>query len=533
MYLIKLVLISYISSMKKYIVAVVRYVSVITLLHLFLSCSKPGYYVSPAGNDENPGTRSKPFKTIAKVNSLILKPGDAIFFKGGEKFPGTLSLTLPGDREDSVLISSYDEGTAVIDGADKAAVSIRGRYFRLEKLHATGSGRKSGNVENGVLLTDAKHAVIEDVKIEGFQKSGLELYSCRNVRVKNVLAVNNGFSGIHVTGSDTTRSGNIVIKDSRAEDNPGDPTNFSNHSGNGILVAKSDSVLIDHCVATNNGWDMPRTGNGPVGIWAYESSGIIFQYCISYGNRTSKGSKDGGGFDFDGGITNSVIQYCLSYDNEGAGYGLFQYAGASLWYNNVIRYCLSINDARTTEGSGGIFAWNGSEDSLQLADCLIHNNLVYTTAAPAVEFEPNSLNKNFRFYNNIFIGANEIVHGPASGQKFFGNIWWSAPGAEIRFGGYRTLADWSYATGQERTAWGTAGKQIDPLLKGPLSTSLTDPYELYTLVGFRLLDHSPIINTGVEIDSLPHIPRVDRDLYGTHIPQGGRPEPGVYEREED
>ena len=501
--------------------------TVFTLLFL-IACTEPAYYVSVSGSDDNPGTRKKPFKTIDKVNSLILKPGEDIFFKAGEIFEGTLRLTVRGTVSDSVLISSYGGGHAIIDGGNKQSLVIRGSYFRLERIHATGSGRKSGNTSNGISLTEAFHGTVENIRTEGFQKSGLDLDNCKYIRVKNVNASNNGFSGIHVVGTDRTKSGNILVQDCRAENNPGDPTNLDNHSGNGILVAKSDGVIVDHCVATNNGWDMPRIGNGPVGIWAYESSNIIIQYCISYGNKTSKGAKDGGGFDFDGGITNSVIQYCLSYDNEGAGYGLFQYAGASLWYNNVIRYCLSINDATTTEGSGGIFMWNDSMDSVQLADCMVHNNLIYTTRAPALQFEPNSMNKNFRFYNNIIMGRGEIVNGPTSGEKIFGNIWWSI-GDEIKFRGYKTLREWSDATGQEKFKGEIAGRQIDPLLKGPLTTKLTDPYELHTLLGYTLLDQSPVINMGVPVDSLPGIPFAKHDFYGTPLPQGLHPEPGVYE----
>ena len=519
---------THLSYMKNYL-RLIRCVGIILVLQLSWGCSEPGYYISTSGSDHNPGTKRKPFKSIAKINSLLLKPGDAIFFKGGETFAGTISVTLPGTWEDSVIISTYGNGNAIINGGDGPAVEIRGRYFRLEQLHATGLGRKSGNVTNGVTLTDAQHGVVENIKTEGFQKSGLELLNCKNIRVENVLAIHNGFSGIHVTGEDRSRSKNILIKDSRAEDNPGDPTNLDNHSGNGILVAKSDSVVVDHCVATNNGWDMPRIGNGPVGIWAYESSNIIFQYCISYANRTSKGAKDGGGFDFDGGVTNSIMQYCLSYNNEGAGYGLFQYAGASIWYNNVVRYCLSVNDATTTEGSGGVFIWNGSEDSVQLADCHVHNNVVYTTQAPAVQFEPKSLNKNFRFYNNIFIGKDAIIHGPASGEKFLGNIWWNAADGEIHFRGHRALQEWSRATGQEELAGKMIGRQTDPFLKGPLITSITAPYALHTLFNFTLMANSPLIDTGLDIDSMPGIPMVTHDFYGTPVPQGSSPDPGVHE----
>src|SRR5882762_9264075 len=52
------------------------------------------YYVSQAGNDDNTGTITAPFKTIAKVNSLNLKPGDALYFKAGEVFNGTINIGL-------------------------------------------------------------------------------------------------------------------------------------------------------------------------------------------------------------------------------------------------------------------------------------------------------------------------------------------------------------------------------------------------------------------------------------------------------
>lgn len=334
-------------------------------------------------------------------------------------------------------------------------------------------------------------------------------------------------------GGGRATSKNILIQNCKVENNPGDPTNLTNHSGNGILVGLSDSVVVNHCVAANNGWDMPREGNGPVGIWAWESSNVTIQYCISHGNKTSPGGKDGGGFDLDGGVTNSIIQYCLSYNNQGAGYGLFQYSGASPWYNNIVRYCLSINDATTTAGSGGVFTWNGSADSLQLADCIVHNNMVYTTRRLLYNLNPASLNKNFKFYNNIIIGSGEIVSGPSSGEKFLGNIWWSAGESKISFRGHADLSAWVDATGQEKLAGMIAGKQIDPLLKGPFKTILTDPYELYTLSGFTLQGSSPLMNGGVDIHTMFQIPRAPFDFYNTSLPQGKNQEPGIYEWSDD
>jgi hypothetical protein len=502
-------------------------------LMLLAGCSSTRYYVSAEGDDNNRGTKSHPFKSIAAIQKLQLKPGDEILLRGGETFEGTLKLEGFGEREDSIKLTSYGVGIATIDGKHREALIIKGNYISVIGIRTIGSGRNSGNATNGILLIDASNACIKNITTEGFQKSGIELQNCRNVLIENVRASQNGFCGLHVTARQRLKSRNIIIRNCTAENNAGDPTNLTNHSGNGILVGMSDSVLIDHCVATGNGWDMPRVGNGPVGIWAYESNRVVIQYCISYRNRTSNGGKDGGGFDFDGGMTNSIIQYCLSYENEGAGYGLFQYEGASPWYNNVLRYCVSVGDATSTEGSGGIFCWNGSLDSTQLRNCYIHNNLVHSKNAPAVQFEPASLLNNFIFTNNIFIGTDEIVHGPSSGEKFAGNVWWHAQkNSRISFRGFSSLNEWAASSGQETARGEVVGKQMDPLLFGTNAYFITDPYKLQSVMGFKLQSTSPLINSGMPLQMFFDVPLPRTDFYGTPLPQHN-PEPGVWEFSED
>jgi hypothetical protein len=196
-----------------------------------------------------------------------------------------------------------------------------------------------------------------------------------------------------------------------------------------------------------------------------------------------------------------------------------------------VRYCVSINDATTTEGSGGIFIWNGSPDSVQLADCVVHNNVVYSNHAPAIEFEPSSLNKNFSFYNNIFMGSGAVVHGPSSGEKFIGNVWWTT-GNEIVFRGYKNLAEWSAATKQEKLNGLMIGKQVDPQLKGPLFTPITDPYQLHLLTGYTLLPQSSLKNAGLNLQVLFKIPLATYDFFGNPSLQGNNPEPGIHEIKE-
>ena len=491
----------------------------------------PTVYINvQTGSDGNPGTINKPLKTIKEVNRRIQERPASLSFAGGQVFEGNLILKdLKGSEADSIFICSYGKGRALIVGGDREAIRIENcAYVSVGNLDIKGSGRKNGNTTNGLSLVHTTKSRIRQMNAEGFQKSGVDLYDCRNIDVKSVFAYNNGFCGINVMGSDTRLSGNILIQDCRAENNPGDPAILDNHSGNGILAGVSDSVMIDHCTATNNGWDMPRQGNGPVGIWAWQSDHVTIQYCISYRNKTSKGGKDGGGFDFDGGVTNSLIQYCLSYENQGAGYGLFQYPGASDWSNNTIRYCVSINDAHTTEGAGSFFIWNGSDDSRKVNGCYIYNNVAFNTSAPVISFENASDHENFYFCNNIFLGSGQLISGKNTGSKFIGNVWWN-PEGDIKLMKYGNLVEWADATGQEKLNARIVGMQRDPMFLGPLVTEITDPYKLNMLAGYTLNPESPLRNNGIDIKSVTGKDPAEIDFYGNAVPQGAAAEQGIYE----
>lgn len=488
------------------------------------------YVNSKTGNDSYNGTFRKPLKTISEVNRRIQNNPANILFAGGQVFEGTLLLNnLKGTDSVPLTIATYGEGRAEIDGGNNEAIRIEySKFIDVENLYLTGSGRKEGNTTNGLRLANSANCVINNIIAEGFQKSGVDIYDCRNVKVLKVLALYNGFCGINVMGSDKKLSSNILIRDCKAENNPGDPTMLDNHSGNGILVGVSDSVTIEYCSATDNGWDMPRQGNGPVGIWTWQSDHITIQYCISYRNKTSKGGKDGGGFDLDGGVTNSLIQYCLSYENQGAGYGLFQYSGASDWSNNVIRYCVSINDAQTTSGSGSFFIWNGSDESRQLSNCYIYNNVAYNTAAPVVSFEDASEHQNFTFINNIFIGSGKLINGTNKGTTFTGNVWWN-PEEDSGLQKSKSPSNQANERDQEKNSGKITGIRVNPGLTGPLLTGITDPHSLTSLIGYTLQPDSPIRNKGISINNTSGFKLPVKDFFGNPVPQGDAPEPGIHE----
>lgn len=444
------------------------------------------YYIDASGDDSQDGSRAHPWKTLFAVSRMLFAAGDSVFFHGGQTFAGTLRIGHGGASLRPVWIGSYGAGAtgrreevagdqATIDGGDSSAVVLDGAdWVNLSGLRLVGAGRKTGNVANGLDVRGCHHIRIAGIDIAGFQKSGLLIYSSVDVILDGVYAHENGAAGIAVEAPDKKGSRDLRILRCRADDNPGDPTNLTNHSGNGIVAGHCTNLLIDHCSATNNGWDMPRIGNGPVGIWCYEADSVTIQHCLAYRNKTSVGGADGGGFDLDGGVTNSVIQYCLSYGNQGSGYCIFQYWGASPWYHNVIRWNISEDDGGVSDSRAGIYVWNSSGDSSQFYDCLVYNNTIYNSAEAAISYSTTSARKQFTFYNNIFVGKDSLIRGDKGVDVFKRNDWWvlnkPVKGAFVGEGGY----------------------YLKPDFKNPGHTMVTDVrklqgYDKYRIVGQLVL----------------------------------------------
>ena len=455
------------------------------------------YYVSTSGNDINDGTKNKPFQTIQKINTLYLNAGDTVFFKPGETFNSSSFIisSTSGTKKKPVVITSYGNDHATINAKDSLGIQIFNcAYIKLQHISLIGSGRKSGNIKDGVSINNCKQVTINDLDVSGFQKSGLLIYASQNVEVKNVSVHDNGAAGITVEGPYQKReSSNIQILYCRAENNPGDPTKLDNHSGNGIVVGNCKKVLIDHCTATNNGWDMPRIGNGPVGIWAYESDSVIIQHCLSYKNKTSKGGADGGGFDFDGGVTNSIIQYCFSYDNQGSGLCIFQYWGASAWHDNIYRYNISENDGTVSDSQAGLYIWNSSNDEKQFYNCKVYGNIIYNSKVAAISFAETSKSKGFHFYNNIFVGKDSLIkgHDYMYDVTFEENDWWSLD-SKFNIGDIKDLKTWAGKTGKEKVNGKLVGLNEDPKFRSPGNSSLTSATQLRSLQDYKLPANSEL-----------------------------------------
>ena len=318
----------------------------------------------------------------------------------------------------------------------------------------------------------------------------------------------------------------------------------STHKGSGIVLSQIDSSIIERCVAYNTGTANSACG-GPGGIWVWAANAITIQYCESHHNSsgTSTGC-DGLGFDLDGGVTNSIIQYCYAHDNDGAGYLLGNFAGARPWGNNILRYCISVNDAKTNNSAVTLFTapsttWNGLK---------LYNNTIYVS--------PSSKNKYSTFgafqmtdygtnmsgvecYNNIFYtsGGLPLVTVPntfvAQTPKFIGNLYYTnGEPFSITYGSkYTSLTDFRSAGSYcEKNGNNNTGLNADPQLininKSPLTVF---PKPTDSLNAFHFSQMSPCRNAGLDLQSLFNINMGNRDYWGNTIKNENAYDIGAYE----
>ncbi|MHC4571544.1 MAG: right-handed parallel beta-helix repeat-containing protein [Planctomycetota bacterium] len=527
--------------------------SLVLLLVLSTAAQATDYYVSPSGNDANSGTSpGQAWQTISKINSTTFSPSDNIFFEGGQTFGGSLSFssTDSGTAANPVTVGSYGTGRATISSGNQEAIKVVScEGFEIQDLNCVGSGRTVNN-SNGIWVYSnasgtREHIRINNVDVSGYKWTAILIgqwnnnKGLRDVRITNATVHDNGDKGICVYGQyrNWTHQ-DIYIGDCKVYDNPGVPGSSGSHTGNGIIISQVDGAVIEYCEAYNNGWLDDTGGGGPIGIWGWDVNDMVIQFCESYDNKSAVGTGDGGGFDLDGGCVNSVMQYNYSHGNHGAGYGIYQFTDAPEFNNNVVRYNISEGDG--TKGYGAMNFWAaGSTAYGGVQNTRIYGNTLYVssdTDRAGIDYFSGDVT-NTEVYNNIIVTASGKravdIWDTSGGWTFKGNCYWTYDdNIEISWAGvtYTSLAAWRAATGQETHDGNDVGFELNPQLTDPGNGgTIGDPCFLDTLDAYLLQGSSPLINAGLDIQSLFGIDPGTRDYYGTDLPSGFQFDVGAHE----
>ncbi|MBS1704553.1 MAG: right-handed parallel beta-helix repeat-containing protein [Armatimonadetes bacterium] len=376
------------------------------------------FYISSCGDDVFSGTTLElAWQSLDRASDHRFQPGDRLLLEGGVTHHGTLRVNGPG-----VQISSFGSGAALVSAGEFDGIVIEnGSNCVISNIKITGAWNtylQSGSIGTGLLvrqIANSGHTEgprIEAVSSSGFRNGGICVAGSESksgfdsIVIENCIANENGSVGIVVSGtmdpnSEEYSHRGVTIRGCQAHRNRG-ISNIGCHSGSGIVVSDCMNVVIENCLASENGENSNDLKGGPVGIWAWDCDHVVIQHCESHHNRSMTG--DGGGFDLDGGCTNSVMQYNYSHDNAGPGFLIAQFPDARPLRGCVVRFNLSINDGRNGDASG-IFVWDGN-GKLDHCDChnntIILNGVVGKAASCYCSISPT---KNIRLLNNLFIAG--------------------------------------------------------------------------------------------------------------------------------
>lgn len=488
------------------------------------------YYFSTQGSDSTgQGTLQAPWATLEKANSLDLEPGDRLLLRDGDVFVGQLDLNTEdsGTSDRPAIVSSWYGGRAEIHNPVSSAINIlNAGHFSIYNLKLTGGNQnKSDGLRAYVDRADQANLMIHNVSVSefgghGISVGGWEGYGWQTVRITNSESFNNQKTGIFTWAQSRNGGRNHRIENCLTYEN----------GASGIIVSGVENATIQRSIAHDNG----KLTTGSVGIWAYDADNVTIQFNESYNNKTN-GQTDGGGFDLDGGVTNSRLQYNYSHDNDGAGFLIAQYPGApNIMYNNVIRYNISENDGRNNS-YGAITIWNGN-GTMGINGLNIFGNTIFLSRSNLGSprgiwflYQEGSPPANVSILNNIFyIKDNLVIWDNLQSLPELlvrQNDWFYPAGGKIIYNGksYDSVESWQSQINQP------VGLTVDPGLLNPGSGgTIGYPEGLSSLEAYRLLPSSPLKNQGTDLKDFRVIAG-RRDFFGVVIPQGDGLEIGASE----
>jgi hypothetical protein len=306
------------------------------------------------------------------VNAVALRGGDSILLRGGQRFSGTIRLgsgnlshtsrtsTLRigsyGERRATIVASPHQDAISAIDvtGIQVSAVNLTGQAPTCSKDSSNGYRYGAAGIRVAARLPHM--ALDQGISIDHVDVSGF----CNGIAV-GTSAEGSGISHLHVTAvraHDNASAGiwtydradkrhaisDVAVNRSWA---------YRNGIRGGIVLFGVDGGRVSRSVAFANG----RTAGGGVGIWAFDSTRIVFSRNESYANGSPGIDDDGDGFDFDRGVSDSVMVHNYSHDNGGVGFLVCSCNGKYYPYYRTSNVVLRSNVSRNDGSSGQPSLW--------------------------------------------------------------------------------------------------------------------------------------------------------------------------------
>jgi hypothetical protein len=432
----------------------------------------PAYYVSPTGNDSNPGTESLPWKTLAKAASMATA-NVTVFIKQGT-YNERLVPVNSGTADGPITFASYPGDSVTIDGsgmifpgprdgvrAFTGLVHVQGlKHIKISGLRVLNSDAtgilvaQSSDVtvernytdntySPGIQVDYSDNVVVEANEVvhgstgedqECISFSGTTLFEIKNNRIHD------GFTeGIDVkvgSSNGIVRNNEVYKQRGRNRVPPGiyidawDSHEFnidvfdnvSHDNGMGFSVGCEDGGLIDairihHNKAYNNGRGLWVAG------WGVATQKHLFNNIAIYGNEfygNEFGIEIGG---YTGTTMDSIKVFNnLIYHNVQAGVRITRYDGPSGEYS--MRNVSIVNNTIYRNGTvgNGWDADNGGVNVFNVSpvNMLMRNNILSDNAVCTIYVSPEVLAGSLTIDYNLFDGFRNYVNETAGTNPVYG-----------------------------------------------------------------------------------------------------------------
>jgi hypothetical protein len=445
-----------------------RYFKGIILLLFVVLCSfesakSTNYYFHPSlGNDANAGTSiSAPFKSLSKIKTLKLNPGDSLLLAVNETFSDGLELKeINGTKKQPIIVSVYgtrsknDKAIIKTQNALNAILVENSNFIEISHIEVSANPSKKSvlNQKNqmhcGVLVTatNAKiyqhiyvsNVVVKDVFFEqkGFSRSAKETKSAngtqnygwgirfitldakailKNIKVTQSLVQNVSHTGIKLTAKGQDHG----IIDFEISNNQVFET-----GGPGIQMSgvKNGHIFNNNVNKSGSNNDSRKWGRGS-GLWTWGSENILIEK-----NRftNANGPGDSAGAHIDYNCKNIVLQYNFSANNAG---GFCEILGNN--HNCSYRYNISVNDGYRVKGEnsafqeGKLFWLSGYSGKKRIGpvNSYFYNNTMYVKSELDAKIAIDRISKGVLIANNIFHieGNAKMVKGDQYNPEKEGN----------------------------------------------------------------------------------------------------------------
>jgi hypothetical protein len=491
----------------------------VTALPIILS----DHFVSPTGDDNNPGTEALPWRTIQKAVNLA-QPSETIFVRGGTYYE-SIQILQSGKNGLPITLTSYPGEIAEINGDGNLALYSSGpvSYWIIENLTLRSSNTHTvrfgwfheavtsyltlrNNYIFGAVFTVGNHQLFENNEINGSGYTDSGGYG----------GINDSHGGF---GDDATHHN--VYRNNYIHD-------FTNYNARGIWT---QGRTHDNLIEGNRIENIWTTGLGQCLDLDAGKSGLVQWRQIVRNNRIKDCSYAGIQLEnvFEGLVENNIIR---AEKGGSAGVIVINYSptigcgvgGENNQYgdtngdnsclgdltNTVIRQNLITKNGAWDWGYGGVLNWGAG-------GLKILGNTIYASDSAgnaAINFQaPTAETSQAIIQNNILENGNGPAICAHSFDSFaldqhnlmfktnFDTIYGLGTGCTETY----SLADYQRATGQ-----GVNSIQADPQFENPASGD------------FHLLSTSPAIDQGLSLG-------LATDLDGMPRPLGAGWEMGVYE----